>query len=599
MRFGQASDSKFVLRATWVNSKWRETLTQSCPSLWNKVCFDGVAKGNTKLFDEYARACIKRSRGNLDIAVLRNFSIGSLNRLWMTLQTLPWTAKTLGVEFTGSQVLESFSTLFRPNMANLRHLLIRCDSIRARTPPKLLTCTDLVSPDKLETLGLDGVYFRTLNVERTITASELKSFRDDIIQYPRLKSLTVHRCAFDGSYAPSLLGDSREYQVDQLHRALRGALGIEFLEVTEPVVGVRMAQPGVGKRITLLQVRELVVPPPSIWSIDILAPHLESLSFASARKSRIEWCLQVARKKHSALIPTIAEAPITLDTLPRLKQVEFFCYEYDQISRLEEWLSQLPNITKLVIIAGKAGNPWPRQANGGSFDYRARMQVLQLLIDHPEWCPELEDLELHACFASGRKLVEFVRNRTKATNCASLRRLALKESLALSAEAFLTLCNEVPEFSHSSHEEPGGSEVARRRRECQQEQYMLDDFEFEPCEILDDQSPCMAYHQVPWITDDQVPWLTDDLVMTLDDQTSMPDLLGADNIVEAFKLQKQYEIGRLPDGETTRYVSCQSRLDTVDAENAIYSGSTARSNCHSEETWNDAIKAKPKTSDSD
>ncbi|KAJ9102010.1 hypothetical protein QFC19_004935 [Naganishia cerealis] len=507
MEFGLASDSKFVWQSSWVNQKWRKSLTENCRSLWKKV---ELSRGVTikqpaeKWQYEIAQTYIKRSNGNLDTMKIQGFDKPGINRLWKFSQDHAWTAKTLHLGLTGLKALEVVQTKFKENVLNVQNLVIHCGPVRANEPPNLLVCLDSVIPQKLKTLEVVGVNFRMRLVESLMSANDPRIHQncDSIIQYPSLKRLKVHGCAFDNSYAPSVLGLLTAYQVDQLHSALRGAPALESLEVTYLALGEHMAPFGVGKRIVLMHLRKLVLPSPSIWCIDVFAPNLESLSYIVVGAEWTAWCLPLVRKHHLTLIPGVDEAPTTFETLSRLKHVEFFCYEYDLVSRLEEWLSRLKGVTKLKIVAAKVGKPWPNQENQGeSLDTRARMHVLQLLIDHPEWCPNLEDLELHACFASGSKLVEFVRTRRCLPGCATIRRLVLEGNMCLTERATMVLSRGVQEFSISLDRESSYlATLGSFRKQCEKTQYMRDDFGFDPSsEMKPDQSmgtevdTCMAH----------------------------------------------------------------------------------------------------------
>ncbi|KAJ9102013.1 hypothetical protein QFC19_004938 [Naganishia cerealis] len=93
--------------------------------------------------------------------------------------------------------------------------------------------------------------------------------------------------------------------------------------------------------------------------------------------------------------------------------------------------------------------------------------VVQMLIDHPEWCPKLRDLELDGCFATEYSLAQLVRTRQRSPLCVSLERLVLENSLKLGENALAVLRNELPCFHQG---EPPGVRISPPH------EYLRDDF---------------------------------------------------------------------------------------------------------------------------
>lgn len=130
-----------------------------------------------------------------------------------------------------------------------------------------------------------------------------------------------------------------------------------------------------------------------------------------------------------------------------LESVEFISCNAVNISRLEAWISRLPNITELVIRDieqfpypppyGKSKNPEGRVSN----------EILRLLKDNPDWCPSLTTLYFESCFTPGRLLVEFIRQRCNSSTSAIIHKLTLEGCTKLSKKAKTALTREVAEFA--------------------------------------------------------------------------------------------------------------------------------------------------------
>lgn len=451
------------------DSKWQRATEMA---VGRTIVLNGKLEGAQKEL-QWANAglSLQGLKAPLESMVLLNMKGHVIDRLVNYTSRYFWTATMLQIEVSGTKLLERIDRSIPGCFANVQNLTISCNfrhgCVYADEPPLSLVCLNSVPPRQLQSLEVNNVDFRIRALPTTLHFQQ----RRRIIAYASLKSLKVHGCIFDALSEDCRLQVPVQYPVNQLHSILIGAPALEYLEVSSLEV-VEMTRLRMPARITLSNLRKLVVLPPAIWSIDVLTPNLESFTISCELKCY----LHLVVTHHLPLIPAIDGSMINRTLLFRLKHVELRCYEYDDRSRLEEWLRHLANVTKLAIIADKVGDPWPCQEGDGPLENRARMCVLEALNDHPEWCPKLEDLTLHACFASGNDLVKLVRKRTEATNCATLQRVVLKDSIALSLKALVVLYGEVPLFVHSRYDGNFDLSVSDPARDSAPIQYMLDDF---------------------------------------------------------------------------------------------------------------------------
>ncbi|KAJ9093204.1 hypothetical protein QFC21_006521 [Naganishia friedmannii] len=272
-----------------------------------------------------------------------------------------------------------------------------------------------------------------------------------VVMYPSLTRLSVKGCNVDNAYDVTLFNADRgppilEYQCDAIHVVLRGAPALEYLEANfQWRLSQHPAPPGLGQRITLSNLHSAIMPPPSLWCVDILAPNLRSLAFKTPAgfDYRLYQALNGTRQK--PLIPEVLDSPVRLENIPHLRSLELVCCDRDSELRLEKWIQHLSSLTKLTIRS-LGGDPWPKASNSAIPDQRAVVNVVRMLTEHPEWCPNLQDLELDRCFATGSSLIELVQTREKSKVCVNLERLALSNNMTISKKAITVLQKELPTF---------------------------------------------------------------------------------------------------------------------------------------------------------
>jgi hypothetical protein len=120
---------------------------------------------------------------------------------------------------------------------------------------------------------------------------------------------------------------------------LRYAQNLEYLRIkpewTDQLFYGRQDEP--KTKTTLPRLTRAIIPPSNLWGIDIIAPNLESLSFA-IDDDKFRFGLELDPRGLKSLIPTIAESPTTIESLVHLTEIYFECNMADSITQLEEWL---------------------------------------------------------------------------------------------------------------------------------------------------------------------------------------------------------------------------------------------------------------------
>lgn len=480
MQIGQGVKDDFILKSSWVNRKWRQTLTKHCPELWRTVVLSS-REVKSKVAGAKVLTWHIRSQQQTNAWVLRDINVSTVKFLLPQLRNMVCNIKHLAMSVTDEAVLEKFAEKLRDHIPSLESLTLKLIVSRRRSfgswrgkARRLFMsherdlCFLVIKPDlryELQSIEIHDASFarQEYPCEGFVNRSYIRSLNldsdADIVPYRSLRRLIVRHCDFDNNYDANLFVSSGErppaleYQCDPLHTALRGAPALEYLSVEtkwDYRYAGKPAWPGLGQRITLSQLKTAILPPPCLWSIDIMAPNLTTLRFRTPEYLYAESYDQLEESRRNPLIPAIQDSPVLLETLPQLQEVELVCYIYDLKSRLEEWISLLSSVKRLTIRCF-GGNPWHATKPTPDIpDQRASFNVLKMLIEHPEWCPKLEGLELVRCFAPGNELVQLVRTRKRSSSCVALKQLSVLKSLILSGKAQRVLHNEVPCFRASS-----------------------------------------------------------------------------------------------------------------------------------------------------
>lgn len=298
----------------------------------------------------------------------------------------------------------------------------------------------LAGSTNLKTLKLSHMAFCDPDYPRTLSPDD-SSLRQYVTTYPNLRRLTIDFCPISNSYYSAFCTEAEngtKYQADPLHKMLRGADNLQHLDVMpySKELWDSRPKPGMGKRIAMPNLKYARIPPPMMWCVDISAPSLETLVYAVSSGPAFS-------AAEVELLPKFAHGPVPGDSVSRLKTVELLLGPLDTVSRLEEWLSQMDNVTTLVL---RNTASFPGQVTVSSMQStssnKASMAATQLLADRPQLCPQLHDLRLENGFTNGKSLVDFVRAR-KRLGCAPIRRLHGNLNTMLSDKANAALNAEV------------------------------------------------------------------------------------------------------------------------------------------------------------
>jgi hypothetical protein len=270
--------------------------------------------------------------------------------------------------------------------------------------------------------------------------------------YSALKSLTVSGCKFDMasdevedypwnfSFDPdnglvtTRSGNRRKRC--PLHNMFKGARGLQSLKVIfETGLDARyeyepQLKSTVSSRVVLDNMRDLTIPPPSVMFLDILAPKVERLSFVLSTFGNDNR----GSDDQFRLIPLIEDSPITIETLSNLTHLEFETGVTDTTSRLEVWLSQVPNLTSLSIRGNANQYRRLRSEEQPGANSPVSECILELLLEHPEWMPKLTELSLMHCRLPDDLLRKFVERRRHSDNATALTRLSLSRTENMSTE---------------------------------------------------------------------------------------------------------------------------------------------------------------------
>lgn len=486
MEEGLEMDDDFVLRASWVCQRWRHILVYNCPKLW-----EGLTISSADLRSDVAHSkrqiWLARSKEHISSLTFRGFNCGASRKIPATFMKQMNEVQHLTLSVSDRKVLSNFAWKLDNRIGPLKTLRLSGQATKNsgaggvwRAWELKDLCFSFVKQDAKDDLKIVELHKLDLGESKWSNRVIDRQYWDEISRartvsmYPSLKRLSVKGCTIDNAYDVNLFVTTHrlpilEYQCDPVHMTLRGTPALEDLEVDiQWRRDNHPAGPGLGRRITLLNLSAATVPPPSLWCVDILAPNLQSLIFKTPSGFDSKTFDELNGIHQKPLIPEVIDSPIRLETLPNLRTLELVCYERDSESRLEKWIPHLSSLTKLTLRS-LGGNPWPKESNSAIPDQRASVNIVRMLTEHPEWCPNLQDLELERCFATGNNLVELVRTRKRSSICASLERLAVSQNITLGKNPIAVLRKELPVFQQGEKLEP---KIAKR----QPKEYKKDTF---------------------------------------------------------------------------------------------------------------------------
>lgn len=464
LQYASLQDPDICLKASWVNSHWRGTVL-GCKELWQRLVFtcESVKKASC---EAKSSAWTERAGGSIRTVVISNFNFTAAKKFTRKRARCVQDAEQLDVHVRDPSVLHGLVGSLREYTSNITDLRINGGYLAqsGNRPQDSLTCE----------LVIEGYGRRTRPALRNLENIEIISVDYDqsryyhspglrrvneptVHSYPALKRLTLKQCKLDNVYANTgsdlnSVPSGDRYRADMLHRTLSGAPVLEYLEVNMNWNDCHREQTSLDKKFAMPSLTTAKIHPPSIHCIDIDAPNLETLAYTLP----LGFTNSRYNNRHSEaqpMIPAVADSLVAADSMAKLKSVEFACHAIDDIARLENWISRLPNLNKLVL-RNACGTPYPvTTSDDEKPDLRATTRVLTLLNDNPELCPSLRDLELEGCFASGHALVEYVKKR-KDSASASLERIDLKACSAISDKAKAMLEKEVGCFLVEGEADP-------------------------------------------------------------------------------------------------------------------------------------------------
>ncbi|KAJ9093210.1 hypothetical protein QFC21_006527 [Naganishia friedmannii] len=451
MEFGQTMDDHFVLKSGWMNRRWRHTLAEQCPELWRTVTISSLNANKRASFMK-ARTWRIRSGDRVCSLCFENFGETAMNNLpRLYYRKYLEDIKHLTVSVTDESTLRRFTEEFGLHLGKLESLKLEV------APGTVVSALGEIRTPESSLWGTHSEDLCFLAIPRSHRGmrESLKTLEIQNVSFERLPpvfgaELYPTGFAMRTRYLDTSVAFTYWYPVLKrliVRQSLRTAPLLEHLEVVPTWNGDgRPASPGFGKRITMSHLENAILPPPSLWSIDITAPNLTSLIFKSPFLFCGQSYIRHDQGRRTPLIPRIEESPIPLEALPNLQNVEFVCFDNDLESRLQDWLLYLTNV-KTMTIRYLEGDSWPSPpATIGRPDTRVSIKVVQIFTDHPEWCPNLQKLELERCFATGDSLVQLVRARKRSSLCVALNQLIIKANLDLGTEARTILRQELPIF---------------------------------------------------------------------------------------------------------------------------------------------------------
>jgi hypothetical protein len=463
-KFGLADDRHFVLRLSWVCKTWRAILVNQCPELWGclSLSWDEL---RTNDFRTKHEAWITRSQGRFHMIDFWCENLSVIAKIPKAYTPYMAATKRLRLDVLDSTILGRFCKRFQGLFHAVESLHI--NSYRGQYGVWLAASTvaslhcGLLGGQSLQSLREMVIQnvdcFDWHNMDRgkdghfNGRCSTIPPAREI---YPRLTSLTVSNAFFDVFEAD--LEDNEDGSVASrrtscvLHRTLSSAASaLENLKVIcppgmaappgslEPITatprGMMRPQRVSKKRIQLPHLRTIVIPPPAVWAIDMLAPKVESLDFVLSGLSTRGWYERRPIEARAPLIPNIHDSPLDVNDFTRLTSLGLSFCSTDTAPSLQAWLSRVTNITKLTL---RGSRQEPAALDDSQDEPLVNMCVGQVLLQDPAWVPSLTELDLINCDVPDNLLFDYVKLRRESVTLSPLSKLVVRNrsSTQMSAE---------------------------------------------------------------------------------------------------------------------------------------------------------------------
>lgn len=446
LQFALTEDPNVALRASWVNQRWNGTIN-SCKELWQTLVLTSAVIKKASC-EAKQTAWKERAGGNINTIVLKSLTFAAIKKFTRSKARCVIGAKELDVQVSAPNMLNSLVGPLRDYASSVTDFRIvggYSAHPQQSWTEQSLTCGLIIqgrghrmSPvlDRLESIEAIDVDYTA----RYRSDSELKRVNEPKVDsYPALKRLMLKQCRITNVYANTGSGTSGaqtgdKYRADILHTTLAGSPILEYLEVNMNWKDCHVAQSSLDKKFTMPSLKTAKIHPHSIHCIDIDAPNLESIAYVLPSNFTL-FRYHNIKSKRQPMIPDVADSLVAADSMAKLTSVEFACHATDDIARLENWISRLPNLYKLVL-RNACGTPYPvTTSEDEKPDFRASSRLLMLLNENPELCPSLRHLEMEGCFAPGHVLVEYVKKRKGSGDYATLESVTLQACSEISEKA--------------------------------------------------------------------------------------------------------------------------------------------------------------------
>ena len=451
MKQGLREDPYFALRCSWVSQAWRTTI-HDMPSLWRTYTYNPAAKTSKEKRQAWARYADNR-----------------FNEIQL-------------VDVDSKTAMKQINATWKPFLKSVQMLTLRGTTTRKTSAIKQLAVhsgTYSIRTLDVHGLGLRGDTYESLDLgllsesnkatieDIWIEAIDLRGSKidpvEDELAYGALLRLTVMGCGISNGGDPTQeINTARQKpQTDPLHRLLRQAVNLEQLHFSCLVEDSEIFNAYDRPLILLDHLRNLRMPPPAVWTIDIKTPHVQHLAF-DLRQS-------VDRGKHvirgsGGLIPDLGSFSATGIDFGKLLSLELMLNGGDTKERLEAWLRGATNLAKLVIRSPKLSNGTLSQLSPFYSPSESKLEEVEVIdpantanrtlismLQDVGLCPRLQELHLTNVYVPEDLLLALVEDRRNSKIASEIRTLSLVRCTYLSSSANRQLARDVACYSNVEH----------------------------------------------------------------------------------------------------------------------------------------------------
>lgn len=455
IKHGLPGDQYFALRCSWVSQAWRVTI-QGMPSLWRSYTYNPGAKTSKEKRQAWAGHAGNRFNEIQLVDVDSKTAMKQINTTWKpflgTMQTLTLRGTTTRKN-SAIEALAVHSGTYSIRTLDVQGLGLRGDSYNDLDLGLLSTS----NKETIEDIRVAAVDFRGSK-----SASLIERSKEDLA-YGALRSLTITGCGISNGGDPIKELDTarRQQQIDPLHRLLHQAVNLQRLEFSCAVEDSDTYNAYERPLIPLEQLRELRIPPPAVWTIDVKAPQVQH--FAFDLRHTVDRARHVINKDGTSrgLIPDLAAFAVTEIDLGKLVTVELVINGCDTKEQLEEWLRGMRNVEKLAIRSPKLSSGTLSQLSpfysaseskleevevGSNPENTANRTLIAMLQEDVGLCPRLKELHLTNIYTPEAPLLALIHDRRNSKIASEISTLSLVHCTHLSASANRRLDREVASY---------------------------------------------------------------------------------------------------------------------------------------------------------